>query len=1160
MRLSEIRIEKYAVFEDVTLPLDPRPGCLNLITAPNGAGKSVLRRAFGDLLFGIHPRSPMNFRYGYAEMRISARAALADGTALAFSRRKGQGNTLLDETGAPLLPARLGMLPDSDIFQRLFALDTALLRAGGNELLAADGDIGSLLLAAAGFGNARALAKALDKESGDITFVRRDAKSPFNIATTDLKEARRRADTALVRPRDWEKQEAAYRESLARQEAARARAVQAQAALDKLARIRALREPLRQHDAAAAWLSANQDAPRLPGDLRARLDKATRDVAQAASLSQAADLSLADLQARLAAIIVQGGVLSAQDAITALDGPAGAVTQALSDLPVLRGKHAAATAEIRQILRDMGADCAPEAASALLADGATREAADMLIRAHAALANAASSAARQFEKTLAEIARNAEDLAGLPPDAELPALAPLLREIRAEGDPAKRAEQAARDFAVAEASLARALAQTPFWQGDAAALAALRLWPQSSYAQAHATLQAAQTRLQRQQENTATQRARHAEAAAALTAATAQTPIADRAAIAAARAHRDAGWRLVTRLAFGGAPLTAEEQLGFAGTEHLALAYERSVAEADRLADLREDASDAVARAVAARATAATEAVALAKADNLLTEAADAAGAANAAWRALLPAELPPSTTHDGLREFIAARDEVLRGLQARSVAADSLRIRQEEHASWAARLRALLNHTETSLPALLLSADAIGEQAARTGKSRAALAAQAQVLQNQHHDAQTQAARAAAALADWQTQWDGIAAQLGRPAGEKPELTAMILKRQHALAEALAEAERQRERLDQIAAHAANFTRNVRQTLHAAGLTMPAEAVEQALAATQALKEKLRDARAAQAQRGTLLQQQDKAVQARADLRAAAARHQGALDLLLTEAGAPDVQGARLRLDLAEARAAHEAALQQAEKTIATHGDGRTLDALRAAIADIAQEDMAAAEARARDDAAATGSAREEIAAEVQRLRGKLDEEAASTAYAEAIAQQNDAAARASAALADALLLRLSSLLLTEALGRFAADSQPDQLRRIAAWFARLTRDAYPDIGIDRDSEPPKLTLHQAGRPHETRHVEDLSEGTRDQLFLALRLAAIQTHPARLPFVADDILQSFDDPRAEAALHALLALSDHVQVILLTHHDHIGGLANALPCGSVHRVSLPAS
>ena len=54
---------------------------------------------------------------------------------------------------------------------------------------------------------------------------------------------------------------------------------------------------------------------------------------------------------------------------------------------------------------------------------------------------------------------------------------------------------------------------------------------------------------------------------------------------------------------------------------------------------------------------------------------------------------------------------------------------------------------------------------------------------------------------------------------------------------------------------------------------------------------------------------------------------------------------------------------------------------------------------------------------------------------------------------------------------------------------------------------------------------VEALSDGTRDQLYLALRLASIEQHVSRnesLPLVVDDALVNFDDPRSEAAFELL--------------------------------------
>jgi uncharacterized protein YhaN len=80
------------------------------------------------------------------------------------------------------------------------------------------------------------------------------------------------------------------------------------------------------------------------------------------------------------------------------------------------------------------------------------------------------------------------------------------------------------------------------------------------------------------------------------------------------------------------------------------------------------------------------------------------------------------------------------------------------------------------------------------------------------------------------------------------------------------------------------------------------------------------------------------------------------------------------------------------------------------------------------------------------------------------------------------------------------------------------------------------------------------MSEGARDQLYLALRLATLERyldHAEPLPFIVDDILVNFDDERSAATLKVLAELSRKTQVILFTHHAHLRDLAAGLRNGT---------
>ena len=76
------------------------------------------------------------------------------------------------------------------------------------------------------------------------------------------------------------------------------------------------------------------------------------------------------------------------------------------------------------------------------------------------------------------------------------------------------------------------------------------------------------------------------------------------------------------------------------------------------------------------------------------------------------------------------------------------------------------------------------------------------------------------------------------------------------------------------------------------------------------------------------------------------------------------------------------------------------------------------------------------------------------------------------------------------------------------------------------------------------------MSAGTRDQLYLALRLASLEKYMETaepMPFIVDDVLVDFDDRRTEAALQALAGLAGKTQVILFTHHSQLVGQAQRL-------------
>jgi uncharacterized protein YhaN len=151
---------------------------------------------------------------------------------------------------------------------------------------------------------------------------------------------------------------------------------------------------------------------------------------------------------------------------------------------------------------------------------------------------------------------------------------------------------------------------------------------------------------------------------------------------------------------------------------------------------------------------------------------------------------------------------------------------------------------------------------------------------------------------------------------------------------------------------------------------------------------------------------------------------------------------------------------------------------------------------------------------------------------------------------------LCLARVALDRAKDRYRAKHQGSMLSRAGAFFRLLTDQAFDGLDIDNEEGTDVLrALRAPGHPLPRVPVSGLSEGTRDQLFLSLRLAGIEQHLVDrepVPVIMDDVLVNFDDARATSTLKCLVELAKKTQVLLFTHHRHVVDLAVAVDSATV--------
>lgn len=1167
MRLTGLTLRRYGPFADTSLAFDPAPGRINLVLAPNGAGKSVLRHAFGELLFGIGGQTPMGFRHGYPGMKLSATGVSPDGSPFAFTRTKGNRNTLTGPDDAPLDQASLDRLlgrADSRLLSQLFALDTERLRQGGRDLLSSGGALADALLAAAGgLREASALRRTLEDERDKLAPQRRAASRPFYAALDRWTESRKTLRQSLVRPQEWEIRERALHDAADDRDVANRAVAAAGETLRRLERIRRTRPHLHRHAAASAWLAAHPDAPDLPPDLAGRLLKAREATTLAAHATATMRATLARLDAEIAGIPTDDALLARADEVAALGAAIGLVEQARDGLPQTEAALAQVGACIRAGLATLDLPPGTDPASLLPSPSLLAE-----LRRLIADATAQHTAQTGLPRRTADAEANLADaeaaLATLPPPADVRRLEELLAAIRQDGDPVAALAAARRAVAVAEARLATALSALPAELRDPSTLAAIDVPDPALLARRYAARDAAEAALARAQETlarTATALDATQRDQAALLAAGAPPT---REALAEARAHRDTGWALVFRRLDGETDRDAEA--AYAGGQPLALAYADAVNHADRLADARWNEAERAAAAEHMVRTLVDQSRQHAEAATARDIALRRRDEVVPGWDSLVrPFRLGAESGLTEVQRLLAGREAGLAAMEALAslrAALDELQARQDGAAT---RLAQALGEAPgedgtPALPPLLDRMEARVRHDRTADSERQAREAALRTARTALRELAAERTEAEARRNRWQADWQAALAW----AGAAPDLTTPALEERLLVCEALGTDLRQTASLE---AQADTWRLSLRRFHEGyAGLcaALKLDPEPDPVAGVRILDRRQREEGARATRKATLRAERDREAAALQNSETALTGAELELQAVLAAAGAATPQDAEARIALGTERTRQDTLRRAAEDELLAGGDALPLQTLRAEADALPPDavDAAILEASAARDRHAAEA--QDAVATVTRLDLEMHRVANDDGALRAAATEAAAAGEIGRTLEDALLVQVAAGLLETALATVQEGADDRLLRRIGTAFSTLTDGAYTGVASQEDDRGAmRLTLRSRTRPRndtakdtpddtmedsmeatsEGTTVDALSEGTRDALFLALRLVAIEDQAKAgnvPPFLGDDILQSFDDARAAAALRALLNLSRTTQVILLSHHDHL--------------------
>ncbi len=1161
MRLDRLGLVRYGRFTGRTLDFGERPASgpdLHIVYGRNEAGKSTTLAAWLDLLYGIGMQSPYGFLHPYATMRIEAVLEL-EGRSRHFARIKRPQNSLFDAAEQPLPDAailsELGGI-GRDAYRTMFSLDDETLEAGGESILASRGDLGQLLFSASA--GLAALGQRLErlKQEADSFYkpsARKTGLAELKARLAALKDQREAIDTLASTHAKFVEAEKSAREAYGAATAERGRV---QAELDAITRQIGALPRLGDLQAARERLMALAALPEPPAGWAAALPALQQRAVHLETRRAGLRAEASQLQHDLAALAEDKEALAAGEAFEALADVAARYLTAARDLPARHQERSEAARRIADLLVAIGrpGDADPRG---LLVGAAEAARLMELVETRSGIAARCAAAEDEFaaaERALAEAeARLGAGGAGASGSSEaLALLSAILKSLRSE-DAAARRQRALERRDEAVAALDEALSALAPWQGDAAALAALIVPEAADLAEWKAGLEhlAGEVPLKRGDvDRLATELSRQQAEASALDALAG--PGAEPEA-AAARLAREAAWA------------DHRGRLDAASAEAFEAAMRRDdVATGARLAHVAEG----------ARRAALAQSLAIAGAEHeragALLAAAEVRLAAERSRIASRVAAIVPGLMEGaglgGFATWLSRRD---RALEARADARTAMaEFDTAERMLQAARDRlvAALAAAGLGMDALpgddaptdaaadldrlrLVAEEAVARAAAAEGLA-AALSERQRDLARRMADRDAARARDAAWLEAWRAALSGSwLGDADPPVGAMGTILAALkdlgaeLTREAGLADRMAKME-----LD-------------REAYRAALEGLAARLGEPVMDGTTVLAARLRDriaaARAAETERLAL----SKRLAANAADEALLATEEEIFrrqsDAMLLHFGVETLADVGTALAAVAERAALVAAVAAAERDIVAALDGVAIfDAERL----LAASDRAALTERRGElqrRLADLDTRCEQLYAAFSTAADRLEGIGGDGAVAALEVQRRTVLAEIEDGALRTLRLRAGIGAAEAALRLYRERHRSQMMARASEAFRIISRGAYTGLTSQADKDGERLIALVAGGG--SKAAAELSKGTRFQLYLALRVAGYHEFAATrraVPFVADDIMESFDDFRAEEAFRLFAGMAEVGQVIYLTHHQHLIPIAESVcPGVRVHRL-----
>ncbi len=1150
MKIKKINLKAFGSFTDLELDFGSSPA-FTLVYGLNEAGKSTVLRAVGDFLYGIPHVSPDAHYYPTDKLRIEAILKTGDGGELTLTRRKGTKNTLLDEENNPVPEAVLLQFLggiNRELFTVMFGMDHHRLRRGGEELLQGRGALGEALFeAATGISGLREVITELDNESGEL-YKPSGSKPLINSGLKIYYELKQKINELALAPRNWEEIEEKYFDEKDMAEKLKDEEKEITKKVSQLERLQNTMPLVARRNSYLEEMAALGVVPELSPAFREERTALQNRRKNAAQAKEQAVNDLERLQNDTDQISISPEILEHEGDITALQERLHTYRSHVKEIPTLEGEinelEAAATALLRSLAPSLSTI---EEAEALRLPLTRIKEIRQLAEDYMPLDQACKTAREKVSEIEFSLENLAEEKANITPRGDASDLLNVLNRVRKKGNLEEELGKKNSAAAALEIKLQNKLE-------------ALGLWTGTLYEVQHTELPLSETvrsfedrfrAMDNETQNTAdkiTEEEKNLQSSLQqLEGGGLSGEVPTEEILHKTREHRQQGWRLIRRAWLEGQRDEAEEE-NFNADQPLDAAYESSVTKSDEISDRLRYEANRVERKTLLLSAIEQSQETISRLNEQLEGLQQKKESLKEEWKAAWAlANIEPLSPPE-MQSWLGSCREIIAGLE-----------QLNEHR---AAQKELSEAVETHKQEISTALQDLGEPGTEAAETLEMLIDRAQQVCDKYREAvnrlknieeacksrakELDSARrrieaAEADLEKWQEKWVAALSEARQPEQTTIAAASAYLEKLEELFRKKDELAGKQTKLQNMKSTVQGFQSRLGELLKVMAPDLSSQPADQAAAQLQARAVKTRrDKDRLDSLEEQIKKAKESAQKADEEIEAT----DRALKELIREACCKDESELPEMEEKAHRLQKLRENLENVEEQLLSLGGGLQLEEIIAETDGVDGDELPGEINALKKELEEIGETKEEVNRNFGATRKEYEEKVkgASEEAANAAENAQGMLAQLKGQTEDYLRLRLASIVLRRGIDRYREENQSPVITKSGEYFSRLTKGSFANLKVDFDEKdnPVLLGLRPGG---EEVKVEGMSDGSLDQLYLALRLASIERHLEQnepLPIILDDLLINFDDQRSADALTVLGEFAAKTQIIFFTHHLNI--------------------